>query len=111
MLPPWPLTKKKRVKPCRASDITVSRTTAIRVVGLSVTEPGEAQMMLRHADGNRRRHQGARLLAGAAADHLGGERVGADQAGRPVLLGRADRDDDAGLGLEIVLDERPGLEL
>jgi hypothetical protein len=43
MLPPWPLTKKKRVKPCRASDTTVSRTTAIRVVGRKVTEPAKAR--------------------------------------------------------------------
>ena len=67
--------------------------------------------MLRHADGNGRRHQRAHLFARATADHLGGERVGADKAGRPMLLGRADRDDDPGLGLEIVVDELPGFEL
>jgi hypothetical protein len=43
--------------------------------------------MLRHADGNGRRHQCAHLLARTARDHLGGERVGADQASRAMLLG------------------------
>ena len=73
--------------------------------------PREAQVMLRHADRDGRRHQRAYFLADAAADHLRGQRVGADQAGRTMLLGRADRDDDAGLGLEIVVDEFPRLEL
>ena len=72
---------------------------------------GEVEMMLRHADRNGRRHQRAHLLAGAAGDHLGGQRVGADQARGAMLLGRADGDDDAGLGLEIVVDELPGFEL
>ena len=57
------------------------------------------------------RTQVADFFADAAGDHLGGERVRADQAGRAVLLGRADRDDDPGLGLEILLDELPRLEL
>src|SRR5476651_1019299 len=79
--------------------------------GLERDRAREVEMMLRHADRDRWRHQGADLFADAAADHLGGERVGADQAGRAVLLGRADRNDDAGLALEILFDELPSLEL
>src|SRR6185503_6350516 len=71
----------------------------------------EVEVMLGHADRDRGRHQRAHLLADAAADHLGGQRVGPDQPGRPMLLRRADRDDDAGPGLEILFDELPSLEL
>ncbi len=67
--------------------------------------------MLRHADRDGGRHERADFFSDAARDRLGGERVGADQDGRPVLLGLADRPDDAGPGLEILLDELQGIEL
>jgi hypothetical protein len=38
-------------------------------------------------------------------------RIGADQAGRPMLLGRADRQDNAAARSEIRLDLDPGLQL
>ena len=38
MFPPWPFRKKKRVKPWRASELTVSWITAIRVEGRRVTD-------------------------------------------------------------------------
>ena len=69
---------------------------------------GEAQVVLRHADGERGRHQAADLVADAARDEFRVQVVGADQAVRPVLLGGADRDDDAARGAQIVLDLVPG---
>jgi hypothetical protein len=69
---------------------------------------GEGQMMLRHADGERRRHQAADLVAHALRDELGIEVIGADQPVRPVLFRRADRDDDAARPPQIILDLLPG---
>ena len=69
---------------------------------------GEAQMMLRHADGQRRRDQAADLVADALGDEFRVQMVGADQTVRPVLLGGADRDDDAARGAQIFLDLVPG---
>ncbi len=72
---------------------------------------GEGHVMLRHADRYGRRDQGAGLLAHAREADLPGERVGADQPGRAVLLGRADRHDDPGAPLEIGFDLGPGGKL
>src|SRR5438270_562188 len=47
---------------------------------------GKIEMVLRHADRDGRSYQRADLLADTAADHLGGQRIGADQPGRAVLL-------------------------
>ena len=68
-------------------------------------------MMLRHADAEGRRHHGPKLFADAMGDQFGAERVGTDEAGRPVLLGRADRNDDPARVLEIGLDFLPGTKL
>ncbi len=72
---------------------------------------GEGHVMLGHADRNRRRDQRLHRLAQAAANDLGGQGVGADQAVGPVLLGGADRHDDSGAGLEVFLDLGPGAKL
>src|SRR6185312_7210942 len=72
---------------------------------------GKGQVMLRVADIDGRPDQRAHRLADAGADCLGADRVGADEAVRPVLLGRADRHDDALGCLEIILDLLPGLEM
>jgi hypothetical protein len=69
---------------------------------------GEAQMVLRHADGERWRHQRADLVTHAFGDELRVEMVGADQTVRPVLFGGADRDDDGARGPQIFLDLMPG---
>ena len=50
-------------------------------------------------------------LADTFGDHLGTNRIGADEAVGPVLLGRADRHDDALGGAEIGFDLFPGLEM
>src|SRR6266702_394963 len=47
----------------------------------------------------------------AMPTEIGGQRIGAYKPGRAMLLGRADGDDDAGLALEVFLDELPGFEL
>ncbi len=52
-------------------------------------------MVLRHADSKRRRHQAADLITYTTRNKLRIQMVGTDQAVRPVLFGRADRDDDA----------------
>jgi hypothetical protein len=72
---------------------------------------GEAEMVLRHADRDRRRDEGSGGLPDTPRDDLGADRVGADQAGWPVLLGRADRQDDSSAGLKISLDLLPSLQL
>ena len=69
---------------------------------------GESQMVLRHADGQRRRHQAADRIADAPGDKLRVQMVGADQPVRSVLLGGTDRDDDAARGSQILLDLMPG---
>ena len=71
---------------------------------------GEAEMVLRHAIGERRRHHRADLVAHPFGDEFRVEMVGADQPVRPVLLGRADGDDDAAGGAEILLHLLPGGE-
>ncbi len=68
-------------------------------------------MVLRHADADGRADQGAERLADLPADEFGADRVRADQPVRPVLLGRADRDDDALGVLEIGVDLFPGLQM
>ena len=68
-------------------------------------------MVLRHADRDGRRDQGADGLADTSRDHLGADRIGADQAVWPMLLGRADRQDNSTAGLKISLDFLPGLQL
>jgi hypothetical protein len=55
--------------------------------------------------------EGSRGLADTPYNHLGADRVGADQADRAVLLGRADRHDDAATRPKISIDLRPGLQL
>ena len=65
-------------------------------------------MVLRHADGERRRHQAVDLVADAFRDELRIQMIGADQPVRPMLLGGADRDDDAARGAQICLDFMPG---
>src|SRR5262249_19117911 len=71
----------------------------------------EAEMGLRHADAGGRAGEGADPLAAAAPDPLPADRIGADEAVRPVLLGRADRNDDAFGALKIGLDLFPGLKM
>ena len=73
--------------------------------------PGEAQMMLGHANRDRRGDEGARGLTQAFGDDLGANRIGPDQAGGPMLLGRAYRQNDAAARSEIRLDLHPGLQL
>jgi hypothetical protein len=72
---------------------------------------GKRHVVLGHADIQRRRDHRAGLLADAARNGLGANGVGPDQAVRPVLLGRADGDDDAALALEVLFDLLPCAEL
>ena len=53
----------------------------------------------------------APIGSGFGGDDFRADGVRAHQPVGPVLLGRADRDDDAGLGLEVVVDELSRLEL
>jgi hypothetical protein len=68
-------------------------------------------MMLRHTDRDCRGNQGAGPLADPPRDNLGANRIGADQTVRPVLLGRANRQDDPPAILQISLDFLPSLQL
>ena len=72
---------------------------------------GEAEMVLRHADPDRRPDQRRCGLADAAGNNLGADRIGPDHPDRAMLLCRADRQDDAAARLEIDLDLRPGLQV
>lgn len=67
--------------------------------------------MLRLAHVEGRADQDARLVARAPRDHFGTERVGSEQAVRPVLLGRADGNDQRLGGGEIGLDLGPSGEV
>ena len=69
---------------------------------------GKSKMVLRHADGERRRHEAADFVADTLRDELRIQMIGADQPVRPMLLGRPDRDDDATRGAEVFLDLMPG---
>ena len=60
---------------------------------------GEVQVMLGHADVEGRRDQDVGGLLRLVGDDLRAQPVGAEQAGGPVLLVRADRDDDGGRAL------------
>ncbi len=66
----------------------------------------ETEMKLRHAVGQRRRDHDASLAAEAAGDRLRAEMVRADQPIGAMLLGRADRHDDALLLRQIGGDRR-----
>src|SRR5580692_9081734 len=65
-------------------------------------------MVLRHSYRERRRHQATDRIAHTARNKFRIQMVGTDQAVRPVLFGRADRDDDAARRTQIVLDLMPG---
>ncbi len=67
---------------------------------------GKAQVELRHAVGQRGRDQNTPFAAEAAGDRLRAEVIRADQAIGTVLLGRADRHDDALLVRQIGGDRR-----
>ena len=69
---------------------------------------GEAQVMLRHADRQSGRDQGADRIADALGDEFCIEVVGADQAVRSVLLGRANGDDDAARAAQVLFNFMPG---
>src|SRR5690349_1087557 len=64
-------------------------------------------MVLRHADGQRWRHQATDRIAHAFGNKLRIEVIGADQPVWPVLLGRTDRDDDAARRTQIILHLMP----
>ena len=66
-------------------------------------------MMLGHPDRDGRSDERSSGLTDAPSDDLGADRVSADQAGRTVLLGRADGQDDATARSKILLDLYPGL--
>jgi hypothetical protein len=69
----------------------------------------ETQMMLRLADIEGRPDQDVRIVRRRAMrDDLRAQRVGAEEPVRPMLLGRADGDDDALRVLEISIDLGPG---
>ena len=68
-------------------------------------------MMLGHPDRDGRSDERSSGLTDTPSDDLGADRVGADQAGRTVLLGRADRQDDAPARFEVGLDLHPSLQL
>ena len=72
----------------------------------------EGQVMLGHADVERRRHQDpvAGPLAGLVGDDLGTQPVGAQEACRAVLLVRADRHHHRLAGLQALFDLGPGGE-
>ena len=89
----------------------MSSRTAIKVLGRNVIEPAKPEMVLRHANRDGRRDERPGGFADPSRDHLGADRIGADQAGWPVLLGRADRQDDPPAGVKISLDLLPGLQL
>jgi hypothetical protein len=73
---------------------------------------GEAQVVLRHADVEGRRDQQVGVLAlRLVGDDLGAEPVGAQEAGRPVLLVGADGDHHRLRALQVVLDLLPGREV
>ena len=68
-------------------------------------------MVLGHSDADGRADQGVLLLSHCPRHHLGADRVRSDEPVRPVLLGRADRDDDRGGPLKICFHLLPGAEL
>ena len=68
-------------------------------------------MMLRHSDTDGRTHQGVLLLSHRPRHHFGTDRIRADEPVRPVLLGRADGNDDRGGPLKICFHLLPGAEL
>src|SRR5258705_503806 len=68
-------------------------------------------MMLRHANRDRRRDERPGDLTDTPRDYLGADRIGADQADRTVLLGRADRQNYSAAGPKIRLDLLPSLQL
>ncbi|MNT48508.1 hypothetical protein D3C72_1852910 [compost metagenome] len=70
--------------------------------------PGEAEMMLGHADIEGWRNQDIGGLLGFARDDLRAQPVGAEQSGRTMLLVRADRDDDGAAARQELLDFSPG---
>jgi hypothetical protein len=72
---------------------------------------GKGQVMLRHADAQGGGDEGAGALGDAARHGLGADRVRPDESVGPVLLGGADRDDDAGGRAQVALDLLPGAEL
>ena len=72
---------------------------------------GEPEVVLGHADAQRRRHHDVDLLAHPARHYLGTQRIGADEPVGSVLLGRSDGDDDAVRSFEVGVDFLPGGEL
>ena len=68
-------------------------------------------MMLGHPDRDGRSDERSGGLTDTASNDLGTDRVGADKAGRTVLLGRADGQDDAPARFEVGLDLHPSLQL
>src|SRR5690349_17163836 len=64
-------------------------------------------MMLRHADGQRRRDQATDGVTHALGDKLCIKVISADQPIWPVLLSRADRDDDAARSTQIIFHLLP----
>ena len=64
--------------------------------------------MLRLADIEGGADQKARFVARAPRDDFRAQRIGAEQAVRPMLLGRADGNEDGLRSGQIGLDFRPG---
>ncbi len=80
----------------RAADLDLGR--AFHELELSVLEladrPAERLALLRVGDRVGEHLLGRGLLGRAPADLVGGGRIGAERQVRPMLLDRADRDDD-----------------
>ena len=72
---------------------------------------GKFHVVRRHADTDGRPDETAGRLADTQRDFLGADRIGADQPVGAVLLGGADRQDDAARRLQIVFDLGPGAKL
>ena len=72
---------------------------------------GKREVVLGHSDTDGRAHQGVLLFSYRPGHHFGTDRVRPDEPVRPVLLGRADGDDDRGAPLKICFHLLPGAEL
>ena len=83
----------------------------MRVLGAQRDAAGKREVVLSHADADGRTDQGVFLLSHRPGHDFRADRVGPDEPVRPVLFGRADRDDDRGGPLKIGFHLLPGAEL
>ena len=83
----------------------------MRVLGRNVDAAGKREVVLGHADADGRADEGVFVLSHRPRHHFGADRVRSDEPVRPVLLRRADGDDDRGGPLKICFHLLPGTEL